>query len=55
MKLTIYFSDTYITASDPKSVFLLISMLTYSDGQMMQIIDDDGHEVWFSLDKYPFN
>lgn len=49
---TFYFKDTYIEATDPKAVDLCISMLPYSDLEMIEVIDDDGSKHYFQVTKF---
>ena len=46
---TIFYPENYIEAHDPKALSLLISMLAYTEGQMIKIVDDDGSEIWYEL------
>ena len=50
---TIYYPENYIEALDPKALWLIISMLAYTEGFMMKIIDDDGSEIWYELHLQP--
>lgn len=49
---TFYFKDTYIVAKDPKAVDLCVSMLPYSDLEMIEVIDDDDSKHYFQLTKF---
>lgn len=46
---TIFYPENYIEAHDAKAVALIVSMLAYTEGQMIKIVDDDGSENWYEL------
>lgn len=50
---TIFYPENYIEASDARALSLLISMLAYTEGQMIKIVDDDGSEIWYELRLLP--
>ena len=50
---TIFYPENYIESHDPKALSLLISMLAYTEGQMIKIVDDDGSEIWYELRLLP--
>lgn len=46
---TFFFKDNYLVCTNDASVALCVSMLAYSEGEMLKIIDDDGSEVYIKL------
>ena len=46
---TFFFKDNYLVCTDDSAVALCVSMLAYSEGEMLKIIDDDGSEVYIKL------
>lgn len=50
---TIFYPENYIEAQDAKAVALIVSMLAYTEGQMIRIVDDDGSEIWYELRLLP--
>lgn len=48
-QVTFIFKDNFITAKDPKAVDLCISMLPYSELEVIEVIDDDGSKHYFKV------
>lgn len=48
-QVTFIFRDHFITAKDPKAVDLCISMLPYSELEVIEVVDDDGSTHYFKV------
>lgn len=48
-QVTFIFKDHFIVAKDPKAVDLCVSMLPYSDLEMIEVVDDDGSKHYFKV------
>jgi len=48
-QVTFYFKENFLVAKDPKAVDLCISMLPYSELEVIEVIDDDGSKHLFKV------
>ena len=48
-QVTFYFKDNFLVAKDSKAVALCISMLPYSELEVIEVIDDDDSKHYFKV------